>query len=70
MGLDEIIFLVTESPEGGYAARALGESIFTEADNLDQLRDHIRDAIRCHFDEGKAPGIARLHFVREDVLVV
>lgn len=68
--MDEIIFLVTESPEAGYAARALGKSIFTEADNFDQLRDHIRDAIRCHFDEGKTPRIARLHFVREDVLVV
>src|SRR5262249_25912813 len=27
----EVIFLVEEAPEGGYTARALGESIFTEA---------------------------------------
>lgn len=59
--VDEIIFLVTEAPEGGFTARALGESIFTEADDLDVLRERIRDAIRCHFDAGKAPRIARLH---------
>ena len=68
--VDEIIFLVTESPEGGFTARALGQSIFTEADDLDALRDQIRDAIRCHFEDGEAPRIVRLHFVREDVLVV
>jgi len=55
-----LIFLVTESPEGGYAARALGESIFTEADDLDLLRDRIRDAIRCHFDDREVPRIDRL----------
>jgi hypothetical protein len=48
----ELIFLVKESPEGGYEARALGESIFTEADDLPQLREMVKDAIRCHFDEG------------------
>jgi hypothetical protein len=64
----ELIFIVEEAPEGGYAARALGESIFTEADSLDGLRAQVRDAVRCHFDEGTAPRIIRLHFVREEVL--
>ena len=27
--MTEIVFLVEEDPEGGYCARALGESIFT-----------------------------------------
>ncbi len=65
--MDELIFLVQEAPEGGFTARALGESIFTEADDLDGLRDMVRDAVRCHFDEGKGPRVIRLHFVREEV---
>ena len=65
--MDELIFLVQEAPEGGFTARALGESIFTEADDLDSLREMVRDAIRCHFDEGRGPRVIRLHFVREEV---
>jgi hypothetical protein len=67
--MNEIIFLIEEAPEGGYTARALGESIFTEADTIEHLRGQIRDAVHCHFDEGKAPRIIRLHFVREEVMV-
>ncbi len=66
--MNELIFLVEESPEGGFTARALGESIFTESETLDALRKQVRDAVRCHFDEGKAPKVIRLHFVREEVL--
>ena len=65
--MDELIFLVQEAPEGGYTARSLGESIFTEADDLDGLREMVRDAVRCHFDEGQGPRVIRLHFVREEV---
>ncbi len=67
--MDELIFLIEDAPEGGYTARALGESIFTEADDLDSLREQVRDAVRCHFDEGQAPRVLRLHFVREEVIV-
>jgi hypothetical protein len=66
--MDELIFLVEEAPEGGYTARALGEAIFTESDDLDDLREHVRDAVRCHFDEGQGPRVIRLHFVREEVI--
>ena len=55
--MDELIFLVEDAPEGGYTARALGVSIFTEADDLDSLREMVRDAVRCHFDEGQGPNI-------------
>ena len=65
--MDELIFLVQEAPEGGFTARALGQSIFTEADDLDGLREMARDAVRCHFDEGQGPRVIRLHFVREEV---
>jgi hypothetical protein len=66
--MNEIIFLIEEAGEGGFTARALGESIFTEADTLDALRRQVRDAVNCHFDEGKAPKVIRLHFVRDEVL--
>lgn len=68
--MNEIIFIVEEAPEGGYQARALGESIFTEADDLESLHAQVRDAISCHFDEGEAPKIIRLHFVKEEVIAL
>jgi len=66
----ELIFLVEESPEGGYEARALGHAIFTEADSFEALKEHVRDAVRCHFDEEERPAIVRLHLVREEILTV
>ena len=66
--MNEIIFVIEESVEGGFTARALGESIFTEAETLETLRQQVRDAVNCHFDEGKAPKVIRLHFVRDEVL--
>jgi hypothetical protein len=68
--MNELIFLVEEAAEGGYSARALGQSIFTEADSLAALRDQVRDAVKCHFEDGQAPKIIRLHFVREEVMAV
>ncbi len=65
---NEIIFLISDSPEGGYEARALGHSIYTEADTADELREMVRDAVAVHFDESERPGVIRLHFVREEVL--
>jgi len=53
--------MVEEAPEGGFVARALGESIVTEADTIAELSGKVRDAVRCHFEEGKAPKIVRLH---------
>ena len=61
--MNEIIFHVQQAEEGGYVARALGESIFTEADTLAALRLAIQDAVRCHFDEGNMPRIIRLQRV-------
>ena len=65
----EIIFLVEEDPEGGYTANALGESIITQADNIEELRENVRDAVRCHFpDEATRPKMIRLHTVHDEVL--
>lgn len=66
--MSEIVFVVEEAPEGGFIARAVGESIFTEADNLSELHARAREAVRCHFDEGKAPKLIRLHYVRDEVI--
>ena len=66
--MSEIIFQIEEAPEGGYTAQALGHAIFTEAEWLDELRENVPDAVRCHFDEGAGPKLIRLHFVRDEVL--
>ena len=65
---DEIIFSVKESPEGGFEARALGHSIFSQADTLEALREAIRDAVRCHFEEASRPALIRLHLVKDEVI--
>ncbi|MBK7662055.1 MAG: 2-oxoisovalerate dehydrogenase [Sterolibacteriaceae bacterium] len=66
--MNEIVFLVEEAPEGGYTARALGESVFTEADTLPELHAAVRDAVHCHFEPEAAPKLIRLHFVRDEVI--
>ena len=58
--MNEIVFVVEEAPEGGFIARAVGESIFTEADSLAELHERAREAVRCHFDEGKSAKVIRL----------
>lgn len=66
--MSEIIFLVEDAPGGGFSARALGHSIFTAADSELELQAMVRDAVACHFDEGEAPKLIRLHYVREEVI--
>ena len=57
-------------PEGGFTARALGASIFTEANDWGELQSQVRDAVLCHFEEGQRPKLVRLHYVREDVFAL
>ncbi|MCG3111986.1 MAG: hypothetical protein MPW14_13595 [Candidatus Manganitrophus sp.] len=69
--MSELVFLIEEAPEGGYNARALGESIFTEADDWDTLRQNILDAVACHYtDRSGAPKLIRLHLVKDEVLAL
>jgi len=51
----ELTFEVRESPEGGFEANALGASIFTQADSLEEIKANIAEAVECHFDEGHRP---------------
>jgi hypothetical protein len=64
--VEELIFLVEESPEGGFLAKGLGVSIFTEAETLEELRETVKDAVRCHFDDQKQR-LIRLHIVKEEL---
>ena len=66
--MNEIIFLIEESLEGGYEAKALESAIHTEADNIDELKVAIRDAVTCPFDDGDVPRSIRLHFVKEEFM--
>jgi hypothetical protein len=66
----EIIFEVEESPEGGYDARALGHSIYTQAEDFAELKRMVQDAVRCHFDEASRPKVIRLHLVKDEVIAV
>jgi len=70
MADSEIIFAVEEAPEGGYQARALGHSIHTQADTLEELKTMVQDAVRCHFDEAARPRVIRLHLVKDEVIPV
>jgi hypothetical protein len=67
---DEIIFIVEESPEGGYEARSLNHSIYTEADTFEELKEMIHDAVSCHFKNEDRPRLIRLHQVKEELMTV
>jgi predicted RNase H-like HicB family nuclease len=67
--MTEIVFVVEADPDGGYTAQAVGESIVTQGETLDQLREMVRDAVRCHFpDQSARPKLIRLHFVHDEVI--
>ncbi len=70
MKVKEIIFMVEEDPEGGYTAKTLEQSIFTEADTLEELKKNIKDALKCHYDKDEdIPNIIRLHIVKEETFI-
>ena len=66
--MNEITFSVEGAPEGGYIARALGYSLFTEADDLKSLYENLKDALHCHFEDENKPKIIRLHFAKEEIV--
>lgn len=68
MGGSEVIFLIEESAEGGYEATAVGHSIYTQAESMEELRTMVQDAVRCHFDEDERPPLIRLHLVKDEVI--
>lgn len=67
--MNEITFLVQEAEEGGYTARALGKSIFTEGETMVELKANIKEAVQCYFGE-EAPQLAHLHFVKDEIMAL
>ena len=69
--MTELIFIVEEDIDGGYTARAVGESIFTEGETLEELRTNVREAVECHFDDpAQRPKVLRLHVTRDEVVAL
>ena len=66
--MKEIIFIVDESPEGGYEARTLDHSIFTDGDDIEQLKANVKEAVATHFEADQMPKVIRLHMVKEIVI--
>ncbi len=66
----EIIFLVEETPDGGYQVRALGHAIFTESNTFEELKTMAQDAVQCHFEPEEMPRLIRLHTVKDEVITV
>ena len=64
MKRSEIIFEVTEAIEGGYDARALGYSIFTQGEDWAELKAMVKDALLCHFDDNGVPDAVRVLLVK------
>lgn len=68
--MSEIIFIVENSDEGGYTAKALGHSILTEGETMEELKDNIKDAVKCHFETADLPHVVRLHMVKDELMVI
>ncbi len=68
--MNEIIFLVEESDEGGYIAKALAESIVTQAETKEELREQVKSAVQCPFEEENCPDIVHLHFVKGETFAI
>ncbi|MCF8135611.1 MAG: 2-oxoisovalerate dehydrogenase [Synechococcus lacustris] len=68
--MNEILFVVEEADDGTFRASAVGESIHTEAENLEILHQEIRDAVHCHFEDGRAPALIRLHHVWQELIAL
>lgn len=66
--MEEIIFLIKDSIDGGYEAKAVGFSIFTEAETMENLKSNIVEAVDCHFDKNKKPRLIRLHYIKEEII--
>jgi predicted RNase H-like HicB family nuclease len=65
---NEIIFIVEDSLEGGYEARAAGYSIYTQAETLEELKENMREAVAVHFEPDEKPRLIRMHYIKEEII--
>lgn len=69
MPIDEVVFIVQQEEDGGYCAACHRYGIFTQGDDLEDLRAMVVDAVDCRFEgEAERPRQIRLHFVRDEVI--
>lgn len=66
----DIIFLIEESLDGGFEAKAVGFPIFTEGENEDEVRKNILEAVKCHFEESELPSFINIRFIREEQIAL
>ena len=69
-GMAELVFEVTQESDGGYCAECLTESIFTQGDSWEELRENVKEAVRAFYFDGSAPEHIRLHLVRDETLAL
>ena len=43
-------FMIHKAEEGGYYAEAVGYSIYSQGESIDETVANIRDAVKCHFE--------------------
>ena len=67
---NEIILQIEEDLEGGFFAKALGQSIFAQGDTMNELKANIKDAVQCHFEAEEMPNVIRLHIVKQELMAV
>ena len=68
--MTELLFIVEDAPEGGFTARSMEQSIFTEAETMQQLKEKIIDAVKCHFENEQLPKLIRLHYVKDELFTL
>jgi len=72
--MNELVFEVEQEADGGFCARAVGASIFTQGDTWEELREMVLDATKGHFldsePDSELPQQIRLHLRRDEVLKV
>ena len=66
----EIVFLVEESLDGGYEAKAAGFPIFTQGETIEEIKKNIQDAVRCHFEDNEMPSLIYIRFLKEELITL
>jgi predicted RNase H-like HicB family nuclease len=73
--MKEIVFQIEEDLEdGGYIAEAYtskNEHIITQGDTIDELKEMIKDALECHFENPlEIPHKVIMKFIRQEIFAL
>ncbi len=47
--MDELVLEVTQESDGGFVAECLTESIFTQANDWEELRQNVKEAVAAYY---------------------